>query len=74
MFVPNEVATRTILVADVIDIVEQLAEFYETPEIIQWLQSPHPQLENQTAESLIADGRAYDVHRVIQRLKADGYI
>ena len=71
----SKLEAMQIAVSDTIEIVGRLAEYYETPEeVVSWLRSPHPQLENQTAESLIATGRAYDVHRVIERLDADAYL
>ena len=64
-----------IVVSETIEFVGRLAEYYETgEEIVQWLRSPHPQLENETPESMIASGRSMEVNAVLNRLDADGYI
>ncbi len=55
-------------------IVVRLGNYYTKEEADRWLNSPHPQLGGQTAAHLIAIGQDNDVHAVLDRLEADGYL
>lgn len=64
-----------ICISDTLDLVERLAEYYETPEeVAKWFRSPQPLLENLTPETLIAQGRAADLNRVWDSLDAGAFI
>lgn len=52
----------------------RLADFYEPDEVRLWLQSPHPQLENQRPYDLIVEGRTPEVLEVIERLDSGVYL
>ena len=52
----------------------RLADFYEPHEVLRWLNAPHPQLEDRTALSLVDEGREEEVHAVLDRLDAGGYL
>ncbi|HEV2079226.1 MAG TPA: antitoxin Xre/MbcA/ParS toxin-binding domain-containing protein [Allosphingosinicella sp.] len=52
----------------------RLSDFYEADEVRLWLQSPHPQLENQRPYDLIVDGRTAEVLEVIERLDSGVYL
>lgn len=52
----------------------RLMEYYEPEEADTWLNSPHPQLEEQTPISLIAAERGGEVYAVLDRLDGDGYL
>lgn len=65
---------REIVVSDAIELFVRLLEFYEPDEAEKWMRSPHPQLENKTALSLIANGQSDAVNQVILRLETDAYI
>lgn len=58
---------------DITDIVERLAGYYTVEEIDVWLSAPHPQLDGQTPEGLIASGGRDQVTAIIDRLDADAY-
>lgn len=62
-----------ICISDTLDLVERLAEYYETPEdVAKW--SPQPLLENLTPEALIAQGRAADLNRAWDSLDTGALI
>ena len=65
---------REIIVADTMELLVRLMEFYEPEQAVEWMNSPHPQLENETAANLIAHGHSDKVNRVLLRLEADAYI
>ena len=63
------------MTAEKTDYVEQIWEvlrryFSAEHEIDQWLNTPHPELDNRTSRSLITEGRAevvYDMLKSMQR-------
>lgn len=52
----------------------RLMEYYEPDEADTWLNSPHPQLGEETPINVIAGGEGGRVHEIIDRLDGDGYI
>ena len=59
---------------DLEKIEEMLGEYYKEYEIQNWLDKPHPQLENKTAREEIQLGNAHKVYDILERLKSDVYI
>ena len=57
-----------------VSIAIRLAEYYNTKEILDWINSPHPQLEGELPINLIKFGYADKVHEVLDRLDADAYL
>lgn len=53
---------------------QRLAEFYSGPELDLWIQLPHPQLNDVPPRLLIDQGRAEEVHVLIDRLDGGIYI
>ena len=53
---------------------QRLAEFYTETELDLWIYLPHPQLGDVPPRSLVDQGRAEEVHVLIDRLSADAYI
>ena len=56
------------------EIKRRLRPFYTEHELEQWLESPHPQLEGDTAMSRLSAGRANDVLAIIDRLESGAYL
>ena len=52
----------------------RLLEYYTPEEADMWLCSPHPQLEGRRPIDLLAVGEGEAVHKVLDRLDADGYL
>ncbi|MEM1344815.1 MAG: hypothetical protein AAGI34_09580 [Pseudomonadota bacterium] len=53
---------------------ETLLKYYTEPEALRWLTEPHPQLDDQAAAVLLAQGNPDPVWRILERLEADGYL
>lgn len=52
---------------------QRLAEFYTETELDLWLQRKHPQLDNRPPCLLVDQGRAEEVHAVIDRLEEGAF-
>jgi len=66
---------RQAIVRDTVDLLERLAEYYETPEeCVKWFRSPQPLLEGALPIDLIAEGKAIELHRVWDNLDAGAHI
>lgn len=55
-------------------IFKRLLEYYTMPEALEWINSEHPQLDLQLPVDLIRQGRAKEVHAVLDRLDDCVYI
>lgn len=53
---------------------QRLAEFYTETELDLWIYRPHPQLDNVPPRQLVDQGRAEEVHLLIDRLSDGDYI
>ncbi|MFD1914126.1 antitoxin Xre/MbcA/ParS toxin-binding domain-containing protein [Halodurantibacterium flavum] len=53
---------------------QRLTAHYTSEEIAVWMHRAHPQLGDQSPRHLIHQGRAEEVHRVIDRLDDGAYI
>lgn len=53
---------------------QRLAEHYTETELDLWIYRPHPQLGDVPPRSLVDQGRAEEVHALIDRLDAGAYI
>lgn len=60
--------------ADIRAVRKRLAPYYDDDETEDWLTSPHPQLEGQTALSVILKGEAQQVLQIIDRLDSATYL
>lgn len=53
---------------------QRLSEFYTETEIDLWIYRPHPQLDDVPPRLLVDQGRAHEVHALIERLADGAYI
>jgi uncharacterized protein (DUF2384 family) len=66
---------RMLAVNDTILLLERLTEYYETPrECLLWFRAPQPLLEDETPITLIAQGKASELHRVWDALDHGAYL
>ena len=56
------------------DIRARLREYYTSAEIEAWLTMIHPQLDNESPLTAIANGRAGEVFAILDRLENDVYL
>lgn len=56
------------------DLYDRLLDYYTPDEIEVWMTSPHPQLSNATPRSLTRGGYLNEVHQILDRLDAEGYL
>lgn len=56
------------------NIFRRLSALYSPSEVEVWLQSPHPQLDNETALSAMIRGRANEVTAILDRLEGGAYL
>ena len=56
------------------DIIWRLKNHYTPSEVEVWLQGPHPQLDNESPLTAIANGRAGKVFAILDRLENDVYL
>ena len=67
--------TLEICIGDTLDLLERLAEYYETPsEAAKWLRSPQGLLNNETPEKLIAQGKASELHKLWDTIDDRGFL
>ena len=55
-------------------VAERLSDFYEPDDARLWLQSPHPQLQDQRPYELINQGRTSEVLEILERLDSGVYL
>lgn len=53
---------------------QRLAEFYTEAELDLWIYRPHPQLDDVPPRQVVDQGRAEEVHALIDRLEAGSYL
>ena len=56
------------------NLMARLRQYYSAEKAMEWLNTPHPQLSGQTALWVWSDGRAGEVHAILDRLDADAFI
>lgn len=53
---------------------QRLMAFYSEVELDLWIYSPHPQLNGDSPRHRVDQGRAEDVHLVIDRMEEGAYL
>ena len=56
------------------EIRQRLLKYYSEAEAEHWMLSPHLQLDGETANNALLQGRSPEVIAILDRLDADGYI
>lgn len=53
---------------------QRLARFYTEAELDLWIYRPHPQLGDLSPRHLVDQGRAEEIHHLIDRMESGTYI